>query len=393
MRWSTALFGLFVGTATASCSFLLDFEELQAEGPAASGGAGGSDAAPEIPLDQIASKFAEALCKRVDRCLGVLASAALGDEVCQEYFEKSLGQSVFAGLANLKPERFVYHPDKAPACIAAVEQAECSSFFPIPEACDAALDGLVPEGGDCTHPAECGRGFYCDAGPSVCPGKCKPRPKAGQPCVNRVCAEGLQCEDLADAVVPDKVNPTCMAPAGDQAQCQGGKFASCRLDMTCLGDDSTTPGKCYLISKLFVVTQGLVCNWKQGSLCGGNLHCALTDGNTLDGTCEKPAASGGPCTLSLPDMCPAGEYCNVTAGLKGLCEGLPVEGQNCAAIPIKALCKKGFRCIGRDPKAPLATPGTCGGINGLTDSCTDDELCYSGYCDNNQCKPPNFCSL
>ncbi len=39
MRWHAALLGLFVGTATASCSFLLDFDELQKE----QGGGDGRD--------------------------------------------------------------------------------------------------------------------------------------------------------------------------------------------------------------------------------------------------------------------------------------------------------------------------------------------------------------
>jgi len=394
MRWQGALFGLMVGTTTASCSFLLDFDALQKEeGAAATGGTGGlggtgGDGSTDVPLDQLGARFAQALCKRLDRCYGLLATAALGDESCVPYFEKFLGESVFAGLAQLSPQRFSYHPDKAPACLADVENADCDLFFPKPESCDQAIEGLVAGAGECTHAAECVRGFYCDAQPTACPGKCQPKPKSGQPCAGGVCAEGLQCEELA-------TKPTCLPPVSKAfAACEGGTNAHCRIDMTCLGKDEGKPGQCRAIKEVFTATAKLPCNWQKGSLCGVGLHCALSTPQGLDGTCEATAGSLLPCKLALPDMCPLHEYCNITSGVSGQCEKLPEVKQNCAVYPLKALCQNGNRCVDRDEVNPLVQPGHCEGIATLGQSCTQDELCYSGYCDtNSKCATPNYCTL
>lgn len=385
MRWHTVIFTLLVGTMPASCALLLDFEELQ-------GGAASGDGGTTLPLEQLASAYAKAQCSRVARCFGALSKAALGDEDCAEYMEKVIGQSVFASLGTLDPTRFVYHPDKAPACLAAIEAADCDVMFPIPQACDAAIEGLVAAGGECTHPKECQGGLYCDVSQGTCPGTCMARPGEGQPCADGLCAKGLQCETIIDSVTTQP-SDVCLAPASAQQPCDGGSYGGCRVDMFCLGKNATTPGKCIPIANLFVVTDGLACNWTEGSLCGPGLHCGLTDGTTLAGTCQGPATSGGACTASLPDMCPAGEFCDVIIGLGGICSKLPVGGQPCTRFGLKALCRKGNRCLGRDEADPLNTPGTCFGIVGLTDACTQDALCYSGHCDNDTCATPNYCEL
>ncbi len=395
MRIHAALLGLVIGTTTASCAFLLDFDELKSETGTPTGGTGGNDAGDsgaEVPLDQFAQRYAEALCKRLDRCLGPIAQVALGEDPCVDYFTKALGQSIFASLGELPAERFLYHPELVPACLSAVENADCDSLFPIPIECDAATEGIVAEGGDCTHPAECQRGFFCQS-TSSCPGKCTKRPGQGEACASGTCLEGLQCDKLIGS--GGAVSEVCLAPVAQElADCEGAAFASCRADMRCLGAEGATPGKCHKIESLFAVGIGIACNWA-APLCGKDLHCALdgaADGGDLfGGHCETTVSAGATCRLALPDMCPKGQYCNVPAGIQGVCEDLPVDGENCTRYSLKAVCAAGHRCVGRDEDAPDVTPGKCAALTALGYACKGDEGCYSGFCNNGKCAPPNYC--
>ena len=56
MRWHTALLGLVVGTTTASCAFLLDFDELQK-----------GEEAQNVALADLTKGFDQAMCQRFQR--------------------------------------------------------------------------------------------------------------------------------------------------------------------------------------------------------------------------------------------------------------------------------------------------------------------------------------
>jgi len=389
MRIRSALFGLMMATATASCAFLLDFDELQAgDGTVVDGGAG----APSVPLDQLAVSYADALCDRLDRCLGAISKFAVGEEDCRDYLTKTLGQSELAELDTLPPEKFEYHGDKTPACLDAIRNADCDIFFPIPEACEEAIKGLVGNGGECTHPAECMRGLYCSVPTGKCPGTCQPKPGSGEGCVNGACAEGLQCES---------VSQTCLSPAGEGAACEGGSKPRCRADMTCLGKDSNVPGACRENSTLYTLGNGVGCDWKKGGLCQQGQYCQLESFakvavGDLSGTCVGETAANAPCTMSLPDSCTAGYYCKIddlSVDITGTCTKLPGPGEPCVINSFKAQCAQGSRCLGRNETNPTLQPGTCTALAGLTYACPDNNLaCYSGYCDNGICAPPNYCS-
>jgi hypothetical protein len=385
MRIRSALFGLMMATATASCAFLLDFDQLQAGG-GIDGGAGAAGAT-SVPLDQLATSYADALCTRIDRCVGAVSPVIFGEEDCRDYLSKTLGQSTFAGLEALPAEKFEYHGEKVPACLDAVRNADCDVLFAFPLACEEAINGLVTQGGDCTHPAECSRGLYCSVPTGNCPGTCQPKPAEGETCANGACLEGLQCDD---------VSQKCVTPAGSGQPCEGGSKPRCRLDMTCMSKDATTPGTCRENDTLYTLGTGLGCNWTKGGLCEKGQFCALesvvkVQAGDFSGTCVGETAGNDPCTLSLPDSCAPGFYCRVTVGIGGNCTPLPTPGEPCALNALKGLCVKGSRCLGRDESNPALTPGTCTAIAGLTYGCPESEACYSGHCENGTCAPPNYC--
>lgn len=376
MHVRSAILGLILATATSSCAFLLDFDELQ-----------GGPAPASVPLEQAPEAYADALCDRLERCVGALAKYAIGAEDCRDYLTKFLGQSVLAELSALPPDTFAYHADKMPACLDAVREADCTVVSPIPEACDAAITGLVTQDGACTHPAQCTRGLYCNVASGSCPGSCQPRPSEGQPCANGACLEGLQCDDSLDQCVRARV---------EGEQCEGGQFGSCRLDMTCLGKADQTPGTCRPNEGLYTQGDGVGCNWSKGGLCKAGFCCELesaakAQAGDYSGTCVSEVAAGSPCKLALPDACAAGHYCKVTAGIDGKCEPLPTPGEDCAVLSLVALCAAGARCTGRNDAAPSLQPGTCVALAALGYGCSGDATCFSGHCQDGKCAAPNFC--
>ncbi|MCC6668543.1 MAG: hypothetical protein IT375_32665 [Polyangiaceae bacterium] len=377
MRWHTALLGLVVGTTTASCAFLLDFDELQK-----------GEEAQNVGLADLPKGFAQAMCQRFDRCLGPLGPLVFGDEDCLELLTLELGDSTFAELAQLPPTGFVYHGDKVQACFDAVSAAACDTFFTFPNECEAALEGKVDLDGACTHPAECKRGLYCQV-TGTCPGKCAPRPPAGQPCAQGACLEGLTCDPQLGCVVP-------VATGGE---CGGTTHPNCEIGLHCLGATKDKTGHCEPIDKVFFGIQGNVCSLKSGPLCGAGLSCQIksdaeVQNGTLEGTCVPDIAPGQPCKVGLPDPCTPNFYCRQTAPttVEGVCTELPGKGAECADDAVTAPpCKTKFRCLKKATDG--GTTETCEALVSLGVGCGENGGCYSGNCANSTCAPPNFCKL
>ena len=377
MRWHTALLGLIVGTATASCAFLLDFEELQK----------GDEKPTSIALKELPSGFAKALCERAERCLGPVLPSALGDEDCVELLRLQLSDSVFAKLEDLPATDFAYHPDRVQACFDALRAAECDTFFTFPEACELAIVGKVGVGGMCTHPAECTRGLYCQInGP--CPGSCQPRPPAGQPCVNGACLEGLNCDDTLG----------CVVPVPFDGECGGPTHPNCALDLHCLGGTADKTGVCKRIAEVFVGGEGFACSLKAGPLCVAGLACELlsleeiTDGS-LDGKCVPEIQPLAPCRIGVPDPCTVNHYCKTkdAFSVDGACSALPSKGACAKDAVATTQCHTKFRCITVSDDG--SSSDACVTLVPLGIGCSEDAACYSGNCESGTCAPPNFCKL
>jgi hypothetical protein len=70
--------------------------------------------------------------------------------------------------------RVKYHGTKTQKCLDDIAAGDCTTLSRRePESCQAALEGTVKEGEDCTLDAECVGDQYCKRGDS-CPGKCAP---------------------------------------------------------------------------------------------------------------------------------------------------------------------------------------------------------------------------
>lgn len=378
MRRLAALLGFFFATATASCSFLLDFEELEgpASAPADSGTPTDTGTDASVPIEDLAKEYAGAICQHYATCLGPALPLYFGDEDCVKMITRQLADTIFAGLPSLTPSTFEYHADRVPACLDALRAAPCKEFSPIPDACDEALEGKVAPEGDCTHPAQCMRGYYCKVS-AGCPGTCTQKPIAGQPCANKVCAEGLYCDGT---VCAEQVTT-------EGAECRGGVAPECALDMICLGAFGK-PGHCAKIASLF--TSKLVdatCNWDIGPLCADGLRCELLsplefNNKTFNGKCVQQKAPGAACRVAIPDVCPKDYYC---PSVEGFCKPLPEADYPCAADSyIKDPCRAETRCIANT---------ACKAVLPLDVGCSTSAVCASGNCSDGLCKPPNWCTL
>jgi len=380
MRIRPAFYGLLLATTTASCAFLLDFDELQAGDGTDGGGATGGAAA--IPLGDVASELSKAACQRIQRCRGTLADLTFGDEVCTDFVKKYLEDGLLANVSDLDATKFVYHPEEMAGCLDGFAQAPCDVAFHLPATCSNALEGLVVAGGDCSHSLECPYDHLCQG----CPGKCTPAPKAGESCGIGICANGLYC---------DQSGGQCRKPTPTVGgSCLGGTAPRCALDMTCLGSKKDVTGKCRPNDELF--TSQSTCNWVQGPLCQEGFFCALNSDDEItndsyNGKCTGTAVEKEACTFALTDSCPKGYFCSVAGGIAGFCFPLPQAGKPCTLPGFKALCVQGARCANRDENDPVTEPGVCAGLVRNGQSCAYSEQCYSNLCVDGKCKSGHSC--
>jgi hypothetical protein len=380
MRWPAALFGLLFATATASCAFLLDFDELSQGGPASDAGDGGLDAS--VPLEDLSARYAEALCDHLRACMGASAPLFFADEDCVDLFRQRIQDSIVAGLPALPDSTFSYHGELVPACLDAVRGASCEQFFPQPEACDQALEGKVESGGPCTHPAQCKRGQYCKVDKG-CPGTCAPKPGEGEPCASGTCAEGLSCDETLGCV---------KLVTQEGGECGGGVAPRCAPDKFCLGALDGQAGHCTRVSSLFTTSQvGGKCDWNDGPLCVEGLRCQLTApaevwSKSYGGTCVEEIPAGAACQIALPDPCSKNYYC---PGLGGTCTALPKQNDLCAKNSlVKPGCMAETRCVQINENEKR-----CNAFVNLGQACADDVACASGNCVAGICAQPNYCVI
>jgi hypothetical protein len=82
----------------------------------------------------------------------------------------------------------------------------------------------------------------------------------------------------------------------------------------------------------------------------------------------------GSCVIAFPDVCPAGQYCDVPdQAFEGTCVALPGDGQPCADTSVE--CAANTRCEN----------GTCRSLKDNGASCQTDDSCYGGACVGAQC--------
>jgi hypothetical protein len=375
MKTRNSLFLLPVALfALAACGGSSDFSSKPSD-----------DKAEGIALEDLPNEYARAYCGLVERCFGPVYRVFFSLEDCETLFSEQVRDTHLDALERAIDAGTVkYDGKKLADCLEVIETRECAEANERSiEACEAALTGTVEPGGDCTIDEECVGSRICETS-AGCPGKCVERYTAGHECGdNDECDDGLVCSDATSR---------CVAPAAEGAACQGGVEPQCEGGLLCIGDDANAgrTGTCRPSDAIEERQEGEACSPGDGELCAPGLSCVL-DSLALTFTCKKIAVSGGTCGIGFPEDCPSGQYCPITgeelvAGtFESRCATLPADGEPCATRPegIGPTCEAYTRCD--------ASTNRCLGLRSLGESCSSDDLCYSGYCENNGCAPRRVC--
>ncbi len=337
------------------------------------------DRGTPIPFEDIPEKVAEAICAAYEDCLGDFMDLTMGGEDCVTVAERRFTNGSLEPLLDaIDAGTATYDGHQAQACLDALAALGCDALVSnsLPE-CEEAFAGSVAEGGDCTYDVECVGDLFCEIDGS-CPGTCTARGGTGTGCdEDEHCQDGLRC---------DEGTSSCVSPAVQGGSCGGSSGNECTPGLLCLGEDEETgtPGTCSLATEVLVGEVGDSCNIMTGPWCQTGAHCAVISfelPDTLVTECVAAADSGGSCHLAAPDMCPAGQFCEVAAqSTDGNCELLPQAGEACADSWTKQ-CDLYHRCIN----------GTCHALEDNGGSCVDDEVCYSDSCNGGVCGPYDPC--
>ncbi|HEX6278108.1 MAG TPA: hypothetical protein VFZ53_33920 [Polyangiaceae bacterium] len=343
---------------------------------------GGDDS---VALDDLPAEFARAQCELVERCYGPLYHVFFVFEDCETRTEAAFRDGGFAALeAAIDAKTVKYDAEKAARCLDELATRDCSEVNQRTlDACEDALAGTIPLGGECNLDEECEGARICEVA-AQCPGTCVERYAAGQACTeNDECADGLVCSEATNR---------CVTPAGDGQACGGGIEPQCDGGLLCAGEDENQgrTGTCHPEDQIEEHGIGEACSPSVGDLCEAGLSCVI-DSLAPTFACQAIAASGGPCGIGFPEQCPVGEYCPISAAelafevLAATCRPLPEIGEPCAERPIDigAACEPYARC-------DLPT-GTCLGLRELGESCSSDELCHSNNCEGGGCAPVRAC--
>ena len=393
MRRAISLAGLLLLGVLVSCSLFLDTGSLQGGGAGGTstsgvGGTGGStggglvdagDGGPMgVPLMDLASALAHAVCENLKACYVSAAEVVIHDEDCDKLFTSVIaGQIVAPVQKSVMRGNIGYDPREAAVCVMNLIEGtqrmppKCDDFNAVVEDCKRMLTNLSAVGRPCRHRFECRQGLFCD-GSAGCPGTCKAFAQMGAMCaVDGDCdpSQGLYCQKMADAGDSDGGIGMCQTFVPINADCVQNR-------------DQCVPGglciekKCRRLSDLFTLAETFAC-YTNGLLCQRDLDCEFNGLPFLSaGTCVKEKRPLDACKLALPDECPKDTYCSANAfNVAGQCLGTPVENQQCATafeqnIGVAAPCKAGLTCVN----------GICKPTRQLGEPCEVNTQCYSGAC-------------
>jgi hypothetical protein len=402
----SALFGL-----ATSCAFLLDFDELQADGADAAaggssasggtagastggssgsgtGGTGGTSGAAgtgglpdQIPLSGLAEAITATSCQLFSNCYGPAVEVVSQGTPCDQYFLPFLEDSVLAPIMeSVTAGAITYDPAAGAACVQGIYDAAtadppaCANFDKLVESCKSAFGGLSQANQPCDHRFECAEGMYCDL--AGCPAAtCKALGAVGSTCVANAACNPVA--DLYCKIPSGQTTGTCAKYIATAATCAAGD--TCEPGAYCL------EGVCARIAKLFTLDAPQTC-YTNSLLCNAGLACEFTGLPFLSpGKCLAAKVPAQACHIALPEECPTGHYCTSSVfNGPGTCQILPANGETCAkagvqTIGLRGPCQPGLACV-NDECAPYAK---------LTQPCEGHAQCFSGACVGNVCVPPS----
>jgi hypothetical protein len=364
---------LLVGVAALSLLVNCGSDDDDDDG---SGGSSGNGSA--VSIDEVPALYAAAACQAYERCAGAVLDLLTPGEDCADKIAAELEEELPRFEEAVDRGTLVYDGTKLRACTDELQAKSCDELLEREsETCEAALEGMVAVGEDCTLSAECEGSAYCKFG-DACPGTCAELELAGQACEeDSQCASGLVCSgETSRCVVPAAIGEACLDGEPD-----------CALGGFCSGATDDAPRTCVSYDEAFAGAEGDDCALLELELCESGLVCGVESASLAGAVtkCMPKVASGDDCVIAFPDQCPVDEYCAVPeAAFEGVCEPRPEAGEPCAANGINDetdICAPNTRCDG----------GTCRDFAALGEGCETDEVCVSGHCLDGACVSASSC--
>jgi len=292
-----------------------------------------------------------------------------------------LRQQVAAGNMQLDPAA-------AAKCVA--ELSECNGPDSFNEgSCREVYEGKVPTGGDCRRDEDCSGDAYCES-KGGCPGQCRPRKAAGEPCERSSdCAytpgSAVFCDQNAATPVCRVLAEAPHAGQGDPCTRRlhgSDSWIRCRDELWCAADPSlaedAAQGRCQA-----PIAPGKSC-------ADGDDVCVEGICDTASNVCVQPtlvAQAGEACDETKLQICDPtlGLFCNDSGTCDGSGDGS--EGSSCFTGDFQRGCAKGLHC------APTgeSRQGTCTKLLAAGAPCESAAECASHTCENT-CQE-RYCAL
>ena len=332
------------------------------------------------PIEELPAAYANALCEAYTACLGPLFSIYLVGEDCAVRTTKRLEDDLPRLQASIAAGRIRYRGEFVSACTKELAGFECDELLERDTAsCEQVLDGTLALGAYCAMDEECQGSRYCQF-TAACPGTCAELQPEGAQCeADGNCLSGLLCSESSGR---------CEKPAGPGDLC-GAMEGECAAGFACAGadDDENRPGNCRSYDEMFSLASGIACDPIAGKLCESGQVCRIdaAGASGIEATCAAPVAVSAACKLSIPDPCPAEQFCDIPANLlDGTCKPRPVAGETCGRSPFEnkgSICAAYTRCDG----------DTCRALAHLGEACSSDDVCYSEHCVEGVCVASEGC--
>ena len=153
-----------------------------------------------MPIGQVASEIAGALCDNVAACYGAGVEIVMQGADCKQT-NTDLFQDLFVDALeqSVKDGTITYDPLLAADCVAELAKAstdagfKCLDVGKAAEKCKSALGKLGKANALCAHSFECQENLFCDTA-AQCPGKCTAFLGTNAPCADStLCGVGLTC--------------------------------------------------------------------------------------------------------------------------------------------------------------------------------------------------------
>lgn len=319
-------------------------------------------------IEEFGREWARAYCAATARCAFTDSRADEGcvDDAWMQFSELWYERA----RSGLKDGTVLFRADLAWACVEALDGWSCydedvrfNAWSESLRWCDEAFEGIVPDGGACQSSAECQSGVC-----SGCRGTCLSRPREGESCHSLPCDTGLVCS-----------SGRCVRYLREGEPCHTESPIGCGRGLLCEVERGSA-GVCRRPTGPLLAGLGEECAIPPRR-CEEGLHCVEV-GSRLE--CRAGGADrDGACVFAEPDLCPAGQHCQLEEDGLGTCVDAPGVGERCSGA---LACHSGLYCD--TSGASLDGSGVCRERGHVGSPCISWEGCYSYHCVGSVCVAP-----